>query len=343
MIRRSAWFAGALWLALGLASPNARAQADSRLADARQAYAAVDYENTRALAQAALEQGGNDHGATSELYFLWAIAAAALDQTEEARAAFKHALAANPGLKLDRGLSPKIRAPYQEARGALIGADGRAPLQVDVRRRGTKMELAIRDTQALVDGVELSTRLHEGQAFARQHFRAGALRQVSVAAPEVEFFVRLLDRHGNVLLELGSESSPEHLAALATPTTTTGETAGKRDISPTPYYVTAAALGALGLASGVVSAAMLSRREEAARDWNGPDCEKPGSTRAEQCAKIDDRRRGAEHLSIGFAAGGGALLVGGLVTWLFAPSSKHASVSVDTTPHGVLLGLRTTL
>jgi hypothetical protein len=31
------------------------------------------------------------------------------------------------------------------------------------------------------------------------------------------------------------------------------------------------------------------------------------------------------------------------VTWLLAPASKQTTVSVDTTPHSVVFGLRTTL
>jgi len=114
-------------------------------------------------------------------------------------------------------------------------------------------------------------------------------------------------------------------------------------VDRTPYYVTAATLGALGLVAGGVSTAMYFKREAAARDWNGPGGENPGATRAEQCGKIDDRRRSAERLSIGFGAAGGTLLVGGLVTLLLAPSTKRTSAWVDTTPHSLVLGLHTTL
>jgi len=88
---------------------------------------------------------------------------------------------------------------------------------------------------------------------------------------------------------------------------------------------------------------MYFRRENAARDWNGSGCEKPGFTRAEQCAKVDDRRRSAEHLAIGFSAAAGTLLVGSVVTLLLSPSSKRSSVSLDATPHGVFLGVQTSL
>lgn len=345
MIGKSTRFACALGLALALAAPSALAQNDTRLSDARQAYAAVDYENTRALAKSAIEQGSNDQATTGELYFLWALAAAALDQADEARSAFSYALAVNPELKVDRSLSPKIRAPYQEARGALLRADGKAPLEVELQRREGKLTLKLRDAQQLTDSIELSTRTGSAEPFAQQRFRARPTREVPLPdARELDYFVRLLDAHGNVLLEQGSQSEPQRLgapersSAILAPETKPGA-----DTNRTPYIVTAVTLGALGLAAGGVSTAMFVRRQNAAQDWNGPGCEKPGATRAQQCAKVDDRRRNAEHLSIGFAAAGGALLVGSVVTLLLAPSSKHTNLSLDTTSHSVMLGLSTTL
>jgi len=344
MTPKFAGLAVALSTALGSVSPALHAQTSPDVARAREAYVAVDYESTLSFAKAALEHGGNDRSTTGELYFLWALAAAALDRAEESREAFDHALIVNPELKVDRDSSPKIRAPYQEARGALIRTDGKRPLTVEARRREGKLELVVQDARGLVDGVELSTRVHPGQAFARQRFDAAPTRRVTVAPQGLEFCVRLVDRHGNVLHELGSEAAPERLAAAGAPPGSAGRArAPEADVNRTPYYVTAAALGALGVAAGAVSTAMYLRREAAARDWNAPGCEKPGSSRAEQCAKVDDRRRSAEHLSIGFAAAGGALLIGGVVTWLLAPTGTRASVAVDTTARGVVLGLSTTL
>lgn len=109
-----------------------------------------------------------------------------------------------------------------------------------------------------------------------------------------------------------------------------------------PYYVTAGGLAALGVASASVATVMYLRREDAARDWNGPDCERPGMTRAQQCAAVDDRRRSAEHLSLGFAVSGGALLLGSVVTLLLAPSSR-SNVTVEASPRDFTLRVRTTL
>jgi len=343
MLRRAARIAGPLLLAVCTSGRPALAQSSAGVAEARQAYAAVDYEKTRELSRAALLQGGNDRAATGELYLLWATAAAALDLTEEARDAFLHALAVNPELKLDRSLSPKIRAPYQEARGALTGADGKAPLEVALQRRDRQLEIRVHDAQSLATQVELAMRRSESQPFTQQRFHVTPTRLVTLAGPgELRLFVRLLDSNGNVLLELGNEAEPRRLA---------GETAVRLDAPRAsvvddgrkPYFITAATLAAVGLAAGGVATGFYLRRENQARDWNGPSCEKPGATREQQCADVDQRRRNAERLSMGFAAAGGTLLIGSLVTLFLVPSPKQPSIALDTTPSSVVLRLGTTL
>lgn len=331
--------AGAL-AALALASPDVLAQSNPRLAEAQKAYAAVDYETTRAQAKAALEQGGNDHAATGELYLLWATAAAALDQADEARVAFSYALAVSPELKLERSLSPKIRAPYLEARGNATGADGKPPLALELQRRNQELELSLRDRLSVAASIELSTRSDDTQSFVRRRFDAASTRRLPLpSGAELQYFMRVLDRHANVLLEVGTADEPRRVPLRASAKVATTPEPARR-ASPMPYYITAGGLAALGLAAGGVATAMYLRREDAARDWNGPDCEQPGATRQEQCGAVDDRRRSSEHLAIGFAAGGGALLVGSLVSLLLAPSSRSRSkVAFEAAPHSVMLRL----
>jgi len=331
----------AFWLA---ASP-AWADTGPSLSDARQAYADVDYEGTRNLAQTALRRGGNDRAATAELYLLWATAAAALGQAEEARSAFSFALAANPELKLDKSLSPKIRAPYLEARGALSGADGRPPLGVTLQRRKQELELRLHDALHVAASIELATRADEASAFVKQRVDAAPTRRVPMPrGSELQLFLQVLDSHGNVLFELGTEDDPQRLAPVSSTKPTLATEKPTTDASPGPYYWTAGALATVGLAAGGIATVMFVRREDAAREWNGASCEQPGSTRGQQCGSVDSRRRSAENLALGFGAAGGALLLGSLVTVILAPSSRHrATVAVETAPGDVMLRLSTAL
>ncbi len=338
--------AASAFLVLALSAPSALAQSNTHLSEAQRAYAAVDYEATRTAAKAALAQGGNDLATTSELYLLWGTAAAALDQAEEARTAFSHALAANPGLKLDRDLSPKIRAPYQEARGNATTASGKPPLEIGLTRRRQELELTLRDQLHVAASIELWARERDPQEFTRRRFDAARVRRVPLPSGQaLQYFLRVLDRQGNVLFEAGTSEEPRRLALDSAPSTPTTTPPASKDVNRTPYYITAGGLAALGLAAGGVATAMYLRREDAAKDWNGPSCEQPGGTRREQCGSVEDRRQTAQNLAIGFTAGGGALLLGSLVTLLIAPSSSTSDtkVVVDASPQSVMFQLGTTL
>jgi hypothetical protein len=334
----------AAFLAYVSHSRPALAQAGSGLHEAEKAYADVDYEKTRTLATAAIERGGNDRASTSQLYLLWATAAAALERADEARKAFSYALAANPELKLDRNLSPKIRAPYLEARGVLAGADGRPPLEVTLKRRKQELELGLRDALKVAAGLVLSTRTGESGDFARRRFDASPTRRVPVPADtDLLLAVRVVDRHDNTLFELGSEEEPERLVQVSSSRANPPAAAQADDRSPLPYYITSGALAALGLAAGGAATAMYLRREDAAREWNGTGCEQPGLTRVQQCGAVDQRRQNAERFSIGFAAAGGALLVGSVVSLVLAPASRRTDVGLNAGPESVMLRLRTSL
>lgn len=336
--------AGALLLAsLALAFP-AAAQTGSGLSDARRAYAEVDYEHTRSLAAAAIQHGDNDRASTAELYLLWATAAAAVDKPDEARQAFSFALAANPELKLDRDLSPKIRAPYLEARGALSSADDKPPLDVALRPRKHELELTLHDALLVAAKLVVSTRVADGTPFSRRQFEAAPTRRVpKPPGAELQFFVQVLDRYGNVLLDLGTEEEPQRLLQVTSERPGPSQAVSGKDASPVPYYVTSGALAVLGLAAGGAATAMFVRREDAAREWNSTACEQPGLTRAAQCSSVDDRRKKSEYWAIGFAATGGALLVGSVVSLVLAPSSTPTHVALDAGPDRLMLRLQTAL
>lgn len=320
------------------------AAAQTRLAEVERAYAEVDYERTRSLATAAVRQGKNDRAASGELYLLWAIAAAALDQHDEARRAFAHALAANPELKLERSLSPKIRAPYLEARGAMSGAGGQVPLELTVERRGRDVELGLRDNLNVAVALALWARARPTDEFTQRRFHPAPAHRVPLpAGSELQYFVQVLDAHGNVLFSSGTQEDPRRLVAVTPEAPPSVQPNRPQDRNPLPYYVASGALATLGVAAGSFATAMYLRREDAAREWNGPACEHPGMTRSQQCDAIDDRRQRAEYLSIGFGASAGALLLGGVVTLLLAPAAARPNVTLEAGAQDFMLRWRTRL
>lgn len=338
------FWSGALIAAALCVSAPVFAEGNPRLEEAQRAYSLVDYEGTRSAAKAGIEQGGNDATSTAELYLLWGTAAAALDQTDEARVAFTLALAANPELKLDRSVSPKIRGPYQEARGNVTSADGKAPLELTLQRKSHELLLTLRDRPNVAVVLELSTRTSNDQSFSRRRFAPSPSQRLPLPeGAELQYFLRVLDKHDNVLFEGGSADEPRRLALTSVTSTNTTTAPPATDVNAVPYYITAGSLAVLGLAAGGVATAMYLRREDAAKDWNGAQCERPGATRREQCAGVDDRRKDSERLAIGFAAAGGAFIVGSVVSLLLAPSSKpRTDVALGAAPGTVALRLRAT-
>lgn len=103
----------------------APAHADSpRLADARRAVEAVDYDAARRLLVEALRDGDNSPAAMREIYRLSARAAVVLDQRDLAEQYYRRWLAIDPDAALPADTAPKLRQPFIAAQ-AYIAAHGR--------------------------------------------------------------------------------------------------------------------------------------------------------------------------------------------------------------------------
>lgn len=299
----------------------ARAESVATLAEVEAAYAEVDLERTYSLALAALGAGGHDMKATARLYHLYAVAAAATDRADEAREAFLRVLAIDSRGKLDKKLSPKIRAPYLEARGAWADASGGKSLAVAVSREDGAPVLTLDGPLGAVSRVLVRARRKSGEGFQELSFTPAT----RIALPEplrgggFEYVVHLEDAAGNRLHELGSDAAPRWFgAAVAAPATLPTQAS----VDPAPYRVGAAVLATLGLGAAGTGVVFQLSREAAARKWNSAVCEAPGATRGEQCASLDDRRARAEQLSIVSYAGAGVLLAASAVTLLLAPRTR---------------------
>src|SRR6478609_3499378 len=125
------------------------------LTDAERAYQSVDFPATRALAKKALEAGGADREQTARLYVLLGISAAAQGDAEEAKTDFVVALAVKPSLKLDKGLSPKVRDPYLEAQGYWAASSDRLAVNAKPGSDQKHLVIQLTDPATLVSKIEL--------------------------------------------------------------------------------------------------------------------------------------------------------------------------------------------
>lgn len=282
--------------------------------DAERAYQAVDFPSTHSLSQQALRAGGNPRQQTARLYVLMGIAASTLGDTEEAKQDFTVALAIDPELKLDKSLAPKIREPYLEAQGFWSAASERLTLSARPGRSADDLIVQLSDPAALVAKLEL--RVARPGAPLRSTFTLEKAKMTRFKLPaafaghDYEFSLRALDSFGNVLAEHGSDAEPELVRAQGTAQAPTA--ALSRD-PVTRSYLLPAVLGLAGLGSVTAGIVFHVKREQAAREWNGPGCENPGATRIGQCQDVDARRQTDERFAIGFYAAGGALLTGSVI------------------------------
>jgi hypothetical protein len=297
------------------------------LAEAERAYQAVDFPAAHSLAKKALEAGGADREQTARLYVLLGISAAAQGDPDEAKADFVIALAVQPSLKLDKGLSPKVRDPYLEARGYWAAASDRLALSGKPSSNREHLIVQLSDPAHLVSKLEL--RVAEPGATVRPSFDLAAAATVRFSLPtelrgrSYEYSLRALDRFGNVLAERGSDADPELVRAELTHSDE-GSPSG-----PAPAqrsYLLPVALGVAGLGAVAAGIVFQVNRESDAQDWNSASCEQPGQTRIEQCEAVDDSRKRNQQLAIGFYAAGGALLTGSVIA--LVAGRKTASPSL---------------
>ncbi|HEY3256167.1 MAG TPA: hypothetical protein VGJ91_19545, partial [Polyangiaceae bacterium] len=183
------------------------------LTEAEHAYQAVDFPSTHALAKKALEAGSADREQTARLYVLLGISAAAQGDAEEAKTDFVVALAVKPSLKLDKGLSPKVRDPYLEAQGYWAASSERLALSAKPGSDHEHLIIQLSDPANLVSKVEL--RIAEAGRTTRPSFELSAAPATRYTLPAAlrgrsyEYTLRAVDRFGNVLAERGSDTDPE--------------------------------------------------------------------------------------------------------------------------------------
>jgi hypothetical protein len=292
--------------------------ASAGLAASERAFDDVDFATAYDQAVRAIEAGGATRDETARLYVLVGRTAAALGRAEEAKRAFIVALAVDPNLKLEQTLSPKIRAPYLEALG-YWGAHSER-LELAAKASADKARISVK----LVDPAHLATKIalrvdvagagHD-EAFvtdAKGSVNFNLSREASTRG--FDYFVQAVDDHKNVLAELGTDSDPrqERGAGATTGGAPPSDAYARRGQS----YFWPAALAVAGFGAVGVGIAFHVQRENAARDWNGPGCERSGLSRIEQCGDVDSRLRTDESVAIGGYVAGGALLTGSIITLL---------------------------
>lgn len=217
MSERRSMSIGPIVLVVGLISvvivPAAvEAEPTDQLVLAEEAYDQVDFDAALTLATQAIESGQRSQSQLTRLYELVAVCAAALDRGAEARDAYTRMLALNPNAEVDGSLAPRIRTIFLEARGSWVTRRGR--LSVDVtplfERGALRVDLA--DPLSMGSTVQIRVRIGQDEGFSDHSEVASSHSYVVIPTlrgeSRAEIIVRVLDEHGNHVVEVGTEDEP---------------------------------------------------------------------------------------------------------------------------------------
>lgn len=201
-----------LTLGVALLAAPALAQDEEHLAAAEQAYLDVDFEETRNHSLEALRAGGLTPEQLVRCYMLLGVSSSALSDEDAARDYFVRMLGIDPDAQLDESVNPQMRDPYLEARGMWAARPGRLEIEAGLDRAASAVRIELRDPTDMARRVRIGARLEGEAEFTTAEYEAAATLAAPVTgaadADRVEYYVEILDIHGNTLRSEGSAFDP---------------------------------------------------------------------------------------------------------------------------------------
>lgn len=218
---------GALTLAAAFAWPDGANARNDALARAQALYDAFRYDEAYTAYGEALTARGNTPDQLASIYLHLGITAASMDRPSEASEHFKRLLCLQPQAQLAEGVPPKVLGPFLVAQEAMRHIDrfrlGHTPPASRPTSGPLVLEFVLEpDGLGLASGVALRFREAGAASYAVRTRSAGGRHTVELTERElrpgrdVEYYLQVMDPHGGVLWEYGSESSPLVVRAAAT-------------------------------------------------------------------------------------------------------------------------------
>jgi hypothetical protein len=206
-------------------SGSAYAEVESELVqEGVRAYEALDYAAAAQTLRRALSES-----LTREekivTYRTLGFAEVALDHGGEARAAFVSLLRLDPSHELDRTISPRIRAVFEQARGEVATSAGGEVVstlpamtpEVSPNRvtDGNLVSVTVSHPGGVAQSAQLYYRARGAASFSRIEVKrstdgsfALAIPGLAVKAPGIEYYVVALDEQGAAVAHAGSLTGP---------------------------------------------------------------------------------------------------------------------------------------
>jgi hypothetical protein len=186
------------------------ARADKKALDkAREAMGELRYEDAGKALDRAIKSGTNTPAEMVEIYLMQGEVRASLGDDDAAAEAFERALVLDASAELREGLSPKIREPFTAARRAMKGKKSLTIVHRIIDPDPPVIAVVVQDDPLkMLVGARIVYWTEDGDA-PRSVAGSGAERiDLTLVAGAKRFVVAGIDRHGNRLIELGSESEP---------------------------------------------------------------------------------------------------------------------------------------
>lgn len=310
------------------------AAANPELAAAKRAYTELEFRRTRAHLERALRWGKSNPSEMREILRLSGETAAAVGKQAKAEDYYYQMLTLDPSAELPAGLSPKLTAPFEQAKKKVNQTGGlTARCRLDDEQRIVRVHIDA-DPAGLVAGARAVYRSRDGDrpiAEARAKTRVIALALQT--PPKHKLFCAVIDRYGNHLVEVDATYAPPKRRVL-------GITREPSDshASPQPFFAHYLTWGTLGTASTTagVAFAWRMRANQNALDALNQDSSQYDFAAAQELARSGRRNARMANLSFAFA---GACAVVTVVQYLRRPTrdshdGQTALISPMFTPDG---------
>jgi len=228
----SAQLAASVSFAQSASSAGAASSADDELGEAEKLIANVDFEGAIPVLERASKRNGLTHDQLTRLYRNLATAHAVVGHATVARDTFVKLIAIDPDFKIDQNMSPRVKAPYFEARGAWSAQSSKpgidAVAQVH-RSSESRIVVTLRDPTHLANRVVVGYHWEGGDAFTTKSSAATPTTTVVVPPPKdkatyLEIYAQGLDSNDGVLFESGNATKP--IVIEAPPAAPQGATSG---------------------------------------------------------------------------------------------------------------------
>ena len=205
----------------------ARGEADDGPVDrAERAYAGLDYHRARDASLAALQRRGLSHDQLVRLQRVLVLASAAIGEESAARDAAVTLLMMEPTFSVDSSLSPRLRAPLDEARlywrdRAVVPGLRAQSSPLETEAPGV-LRITLTDPLRVARSVVVGVRWGELGEFTVHERAASASIHVPLSSPppgtrRLDYYAVALDGRGSAIFALGSEDAPEARLVAARP------------------------------------------------------------------------------------------------------------------------------